>query len=136
MYAIRSYYVPPVSSSGVTFRILPEDRSGSLTISLEASHDFRAGAVKISYSPVASASIEKSTTVNGQNSVTFARGTLPAGLARITVSDMTGTELGSRWYYHETKPDVITSYSIHYTKLYESNIHDLSYRNRRMQPGK
>ncbi len=108
----RRFAMPPVSSSGVTFRILPEDRSGSLTISLEASHDFRAGAVKISYSPVASASIEKSTTVNGQNSVTFARGTLPAGLARITVSDMTGTELGSRWYYHETKPDIRLDVSV------------------------
>ena len=102
----RRFAMPPVRESGLMFKVSADNRSGALSILCETSEGFKTGAVSVSYSPVSSASLEKKVYPDANPEVTFAPASLPEGLARITVREMSGAELGSRWYYRETKPDI------------------------------
>jgi hypothetical protein len=68
--------------------------------------------VRVAYAPVSYSPTVKEVYAAGSRDVTFEAGTLPEGLARITVSDMQGGELASRWYYHSSVPGVQVNVSI------------------------
>jgi len=98
----RRFDMPRVQAAGLTFHPGPQGNNGGVILRLAASAGFTPGMVKVVYAPVSYSPTVKEVYAAGSREVTFEGGSLPEGLARITVSDMQGRELASRWYYHSS----------------------------------
>jgi len=108
----RRFDLPEVKDSGLTFQIGPGSSPGEVSLRLAVSDRFRGGPVKVAYSPVCFASVVKEVHSAGNPVVTYESGSVPEGLARVTVTDMEGHELASRWYYHTSIPSANIDVSI------------------------
>ena len=102
----RRFDLPRVQAEGVTFYASPEESNGDVILRLAASDGFSSGMVNVVFAPVCFSPVKKEVYTAGNPVVTFDSQSLPEGLARITVSDMQGHELASRWYYHSSVPGV------------------------------
>ncbi|MDX9727638.1 MAG: hypothetical protein RBT50_00100 [Bacteroidales bacterium] len=108
----RRFEMPRVQAAGVTFYASPQDNKGGVILRLAASAGYTPGMVKVIIAPVCFSPVVKEVYAAGSQDVTFESGTLPEGLARITVADMQGRELASRWYYHSRIPGLQLDVSI------------------------
>jgi hypothetical protein len=98
----RRFDLPGVHASGITFYASPQGNNGGVILRLAASTGFTTGMVKLIIAPVCFPPVVKELYAAGIQDVTFDPGSLPEGLARITVTDMQGGKLASRWYYHSS----------------------------------
>ncbi|MHC1730787.1 MAG: hypothetical protein AB9888_01950 [Bacteroidales bacterium] len=113
----RRFDLPGVQAAGLTFYASPQGNDGGVVLRLAASSGFTPGMVKVVFAPVSYPAVVKEVYAAGSQDVIFEPGSLPEGLARITVSDMQGRELASRWYYHSSVPGVQMNVSINSTSL-------------------
>jgi len=100
----RRFDMPEVKESGLTFQIGPGSRPGEVSLRLAAGKGFSMAPVKVVYAPVCLAPVVKEVYSTGNPEVTYEPGSIPEGLARVTVTDIEGQELASRWYYNTSLP--------------------------------
>jgi hypothetical protein len=108
----RRFDLPKVMDAGLTFHIGPGSTQGEVSLRLAVNDRLRGTPVKVVYSPVCFAPVVKEVFSAGNPVVTFEPGSVPAGLARVTVTDTDGQELASRWYYHASLPPAKLDVSI------------------------
>lgn len=100
----RRFDLPVVKETGLTFQIGPGSSSGEVSLGLAVSDRFDDGLLKVAFAPVSYSPVVKEVYSSGSREVKFEPGSLPEGLARVTVTDLEGNELASRWYYHSSRP--------------------------------
>jgi hypothetical protein len=105
----RKFPAPPVKQDGVSFTANADRKSGILHLTLRGSGIFSTtgGLVSAEYSPLCFSGMIKSVLLKNEAIVSFEMNSLPAGLALITVRDANRTVLASRWYYNESKQDIV-----------------------------
>ncbi len=112
----RKYNMPEVQETGVTFYMSAGSSQGEVSIRLATDEDIRGKMLKVTYAPVSSAPLVKEVYAAGNIVVKFVPGSLPEGLARVSITDLQGHEMASRWYYNNSlQPvnlDVNTSSSL------------------------
>jgi hypothetical protein len=108
----RRFDMPEVKESGLTFQIGPGSRPGEVSVRLAAAEGFGRVPVKVLYAPVCVAPVVREIYSAGNSAVTWEPGSIPEGLARVTVTDTDGHELASRWYYHTSVPSAKLDVSI------------------------
>lgn len=100
----RRFDLPEVKEAGLTFQIGPGSSPGEVSLRLAAAEGFGRVPVKVLYAPVCFGPVVKEIYSAGNPAVTYEPGSIPEGLARVTVTDTDGHELASRWYYHTSMP--------------------------------
>lgn len=108
----RRFELPEVTEAGLTFRIGPGSMPGEVSLRLAAGKGYRRGPVKVVYAPVCLAPVVKEVYSGGNPEVIYEPGSIPEGLARVTVTDPEGQELASRWYYNTSLPSAQLDVSI------------------------
>ncbi|MDZ7633269.1 MAG: hypothetical protein U5L72_02025 [Bacteroidales bacterium] len=100
--------MPSVRESGLTFTVSDRSTAGDLTVNAATSAGFRpsGGVIRVVYSPVSGESIVKEIYLESDQIIKYKKESLPSGLARIKIADSKGVELGSRWYYNDTRPGI------------------------------
>ena len=100
----RKFDLPEVNETGLTFQMEPGSRPGEVSLRLATVEGFSRLPLKVLYAPVSFPPVVKEVYTAANNVVTFDPGSVPEGLARVTVTDPEGHELASRWYWHNSVP--------------------------------
>ncbi len=108
----RRFALPSVRETGLTFNVMADQRADNLIISLRKSTGFNApgGILNMSYSHESSAPVVRVISAEGDSTIKINQDILPAGLAKITITDKTGLLLASRWFYNDKNPGI--SYNV------------------------
>ena len=101
----RRFEMPRVEAAGLTFTAAPGGISGGVVVRLAPGTGFNPGMVRVVYAPVSLSPVIKEVYSGGNPEVAFEAAVLPEGLARISVADMEGHELASRWYFNTAVPE-------------------------------
>jgi hypothetical protein len=105
----RRFPLPPVRENGLTFTVGAGSTDGDIRIITKTGGDgYKApgGTVRAVYAPVSGGSIVKEVFFENDPVIALDRGDLPAGLARIILTDSDGGVLASRWYYNNRRPEI------------------------------
>ncbi len=108
----RRFEMPVVLDQGITFTAGPGQRNGELILRIMTTNGYPDNMLRVICAPLCSEPVVKDIYPGDNPQVVFEAGTIPGGLARITVSDIRGRELASRWYYNRLLPPVSTDIQI------------------------
>jgi len=108
----RRFALPSVKEAGLTFNVRADQQADNLTISLMKSTGFKApgGILHVTYSHSSFTPVIRAISAESDSVIKISQDVLPAGLAKITITDKTGLLLASRWFYNDKKPGI--SYSV------------------------
>ncbi|HNW56773.1 MAG TPA: hypothetical protein PKM69_03290 [Bacteroidales bacterium] len=98
--SVRRYILPPVDESGISLEVRNSRSKGQLMLYIRQNSHFNAsGKIYVVYSPVLTDPLRKE--INIGEDLVLKKDTLPAGLARITITDNNGNTFANRWVYND-----------------------------------
>jgi hypothetical protein len=104
----RRFALPSVRETGMTFNVIADKQADNVIISLLKSPGFNVpgGIIDITWSHASFPPVIKTVSTESDSAINFSQDILPAGLAKITVTDKAGLLLASRWFYNVKKPGI------------------------------
>ena len=101
----KGFELPSAYDSGIALSVTEDEEQGIFRVRVTVSHDFDTGNKKfrLVYAPVSLKPLVLDTKPLTGGEKTFARNSLPAGLASVILTDESGTSYSERWVYNEQK---------------------------------
>jgi len=99
----RRFEMPPASDAGLTFRVASDKQSGAVKIRILKNNglDVPEGRLGVIYAHPSFPPVRKEISVERDSVTIFSQDIIPAGMAKITVTDIKGTVLASGWFYND-----------------------------------
>ena len=104
----RRFEMPYVDEKGLTFRVTSDKQAGVIKISILKNKEFDVpeGRLGIIYSHESFTPVSKEISSFRDSVIVFDQDVIPAGMAKIMITDIKGMELASGWFYNDKKEEL------------------------------
>jgi hypothetical protein len=104
----RRFEMPYVDEKGLIFRVTSDKQAGVIKIHILKNKelDVPEGRLGIIYSPESFTPVRKETSAVRDSVIVFDQDVIPAGMAKIIITDINGMELASGWFYNDKKQEL------------------------------
>ena len=99
----RRFEMPSVDEKGLTFRVTSDRQAGVVKIHILKNKEFEVpeGRLGIIYSHASFPPVRKEISAERDSVVVFDQDIIPAGMAKIMITDIKGVVLASGWFYND-----------------------------------
>jgi hypothetical protein len=111
----RRFEMPSVDEKGLTFRVTSDLHADVLKIHILQNKGFSVpeGRLGIIYSHASVTLVKKDISAERDSVIVFDQEIIPAGMAKIMITDIKGMVLASGWFYNDKTPELTYDVKVH-----------------------
>jgi len=104
----RRFELPSVDDRGLTFRVTSDKKAGIIKIHILKNKGFTVpeGRLGIIYSHASFPAVKKEISAERDSVIVFDQDNIPAGMARIMITDIKDMVLATGWFYNDKRPEL------------------------------
>ena len=111
----RRFEMPSVNEAGLTFRVTSDKQAGVVKIHILKNKelDVPEGRLGIIYSHPSFPPVRKEISAERDSVIVFDQDIIPAGMAKIIITDIENRELASGWFYNDKTQELTYNVKVH-----------------------